>query len=120
MVEFAGGADRQRNQTEEEVMIKDQRRSSGVGRTIGVFALGAAAGSVLALLYAPASGKVTRKRIAMKLRTLKQTTVKQISHLRNAATERVSDARHWVMDRFASSNGHKKPLARRHPAHHAA
>ena len=101
------------------MVMKEQRRQSGIGRAIGAFALGAAAGSVIALLYAPASGNVTRKRIAMKLRTLKQATTRKLGDLREAATEKVSDARHWVMDRFANSNGHKKPLLhRRHSVHH--
>lgn len=94
--------------------MKEQRRQGGIARTIGAFALGAAAGGVVALLFAPASGKVTRKRIAMRLRTLKQSTVRQIGHLREAATERVSDARRWVLDHMAHSNGHRKPLSNRH------
>ena len=91
--------------------MKEQRRGSGIGRTIGAFALGATAGSVLALLYAPASGQVTRKRIAMRLRTFKQTAGRRLGDLREAATERVSDARRWVLGHI--SNGHRRPSTTR-------
>ena len=101
--------------------MKESRRQSGIGRAIGAFTLGAAAGSVLALLYAPASGKVTRKRIAMKLRTFKQTAAHRLGDLREVATEKVSDARRWVLDRISSSNGHRKSgSARRRLAQHHA
>ena len=112
MVECSSGAWGKRNQKGKETVMKEQRRQSGIVRTIGAFALGAAAGGVAALLFAPASGRVTRRRIAMKLRTLKQTTVRQIGHLREAATDRVSGARRWVLDHM-HSNGHRKPLPSR-------
>jgi len=83
------------------------------GRTVGVFALGAAAGSILALLYAPASGKETRKQIKMRMRALKQQTVQ----LRNEATERINGARQWVVEHLP--NGHAKRPLRRQTMRHA-
>ena len=47
-------------------MIKENRQRGGGLRTFLAFAFGATVGSVTALLYAPASGEVTRKRLAMK------------------------------------------------------
>ena len=46
--------------------------SSSAGSVVLAFAIGAVAGAVLALLYAPASGEETRRRIADKTREGKQ------------------------------------------------
>jgi gas vesicle protein len=46
--------------------------SSSAGSVVLAFALGAVAGAAIALLYAPASGEETRKRIADKTREGKQ------------------------------------------------
>lgn len=100
-------------------------RRGGVVRTIGVFSLGAATGSVVALLFAPAAGKVTRKRIALKIKAARKTTVRRIgqasrvlarkaARLRVAATERIQNARQWV-GHTMNGNGNGK----RRIAHHA-
>lgn len=89
------------------------RQRGGVGRTVGIFALGAAAGSLLALLFAPASGKETRKRIQLKVRELQQAT----ATLQRAATKKIKTARAWVMDHMPN-NGHVRRPAR-HGAVHA-
>ena len=36
--------------------MKEYRRGNGIAKTVGVFALGATAGSIVALLFEPASG----------------------------------------------------------------
>lgn len=87
------------------------RERSGLGRTVGVFALGATAGSVLALLFAPASGKETRKRIQLRIRELQQAT----STLQRAATKKIKTARTWVMDHMP--NGHVRRPTRHRPVH---
>lgn len=103
-------------------------RGPGAGRTIAAFALGATAGSIIALLYAPASGTVTRRRIAMKVqglqrvagRKLGQTTrllARKAELLREVAAERFNGARHWVTAHVA--NGHGKRPLRRRPVHQA-
>lgn len=46
--------------------------NSSAGSVMLAFALGAVAGAAIALLYAPASGEETRKRIAEKTREGKQ------------------------------------------------
>ena len=85
-----------------------------IGQAVGLFALGAAVGSIAALLYAPASGKETRRRIGMKMRALKQKT----NQLREVATERINGAREWFVDHLPN-NGHAKRPLRRHTVRHA-
>lgn len=86
-------------------------RRDGFGRTLGVFALGATMGSIIALLYAPASGDVTRRRIRTKFQRVQTQLAKQARQLREAAVERVGQTREWVMERLPIANG-------RHPANH--
>jgi gas vesicle protein len=104
------------------------RRRGGAIRTFGVFALGAAAGGAVALLFAPASGKVTRRRIALKLRTMRRKATQRIGYtqrvlvrkadtLRRAATQRLKYARTWVTNHV--TNGHSQRSIRR-AAHHAS
>ena len=111
---------------------KQQRRPrGGFFRALGFFALGAATGGIFALLYAPASGQVTRRRIGMRLRTVQRRTIRQIGqarrvlarkavYLREAATERLADAGQWVAGHV--TNGHStatKRQVRRRVARHA-
>ncbi|MBI3087805.1 MAG: YtxH domain-containing protein [Candidatus Omnitrophica bacterium] len=85
-----------------------ERRGSGVGRAVGAFALGATLGSIVALLFAPADGRTTRRQIGLKVREL-QSGAKQ---LQRNATRKIRDARTWVMDHMP--NGHaKRPLRRK-------
>ena len=102
-----------------------QPRRGGAIRAIGVFTLGAATGGMVALLFAPASGKVTRRRIGLKLRAAQKSAVRQIGQaqrvlarkaatLRSAAAERLTDARQW-MGHAVNGNGH----SRRAHAHHS-
>lgn len=95
-------------------------RSKGYGRTVAAFAIGATAGSVLALLFAPASGKVTRRRlfqqvkntqraIGRKLGVATKTLMKKAEYAREAAGE-------WITSHVG--NGHPRPT-RRHSVHHA-
>ena len=89
-----------------------QRR--GRGRTLAAFALGATAGGILALLFAPASGRVTRQRLAMGVRKLQRLGVRRLGqttkliankggHVREAAsewiTEHVTNGKHVVRHR---------------------
>lgn len=88
-------------------------RQGTFGRTAGTFALGAALGSVLALLYAPASGTTTRKRIKMRLRTLRRSAVE----LREVANEKLNGARKWWISRVGTRNGRR--IRRQPVTHHA-
>ena len=97
-------------------------------RTVGTFALGAAAGGIIALLFAPASGKVTRKRIGMKVKALQKAATVKLTQaqrvlarkavgLRDVAAERIHNAQEWVVDHMPT-NGHAKRPSRR-TAYHA-
>ncbi len=101
--------------------MKPNRLPREFGKVLGLFALGAAAGSLCGLLLAPASGRVTRKRIGMKFRSLELQGVRQIKQakkllaqkaegLRDAANEKLSQTREWLVERVVSGNG-------KHPAH---
>ena len=88
--------------------MKNTRRS-GMVRTVAAFGLGATLGSVIALLYAPASGKMTRKRLALKVRTFRKTAARQFGQTTRVLTtkaEQVRDAAAgWITDHIPHSNG---------------
>ena len=83
---------------------------------IGSFALGAAIGSVSALLFAPASGKVTRRRIGTQVKQAQRFLTKKAGYLKEAATEKLGETREWLVDHVIPSNG-KQPLRHRIVSH---
>ena len=104
-------------------------RYLGWKRGLGAFAVGATAGSAIALLLAPASGRVTRKRIAWQFRSLGRSTRRQIQQtkkilakraagLKEAAVERLGEGREWLMERVSNGNGRHHSVSRR-MAHHS-
>ena len=108
--------------------MKPNRLPREFGKWCGLFAIGAAAGSLCGLLLAPASGRVTRKRIAMKFKSLelegnrqikqaKKLLVKKAEDLRDVANEKLSQTREWLVERVVAGNG-KHPSHRR-LVHHA-
>lgn len=77
------------------------------GNMAGIFTLGAAVGSVMALLYAPASGKATRKKIGLKFKSVQRATAQQVLRtkklltqkagiLGNVAVEKLDGTREWL------------------------
>ncbi len=107
--------------------MKPNRLPRDFGKWFGLFALGAAAGSLCGVLLAPASGSVTRKRIGMKFKSLEQQSVRQIKQakkllakkaddLRDAANEKLIQTREWLVEQVASGNGKH---ASRRLAHHS-
>jgi gas vesicle protein len=58
--------------------------SSSAGTVLLAFALGAVAGAAIAILYAPASGEETRRRIAEKTRDGKQRLTSAVERGREA------------------------------------
>ena len=101
-------------------MMKEDRRRKGTFRTVAAFALGATAGSLIALLYAPASGKVTRRRLAMKARNLQRTAIRRLGQTQRAfamKAERVRAATtEWVAAHVPHGNG-RHPIRRRELRH---
>lgn len=108
--------------------MKWNPKKLGWVRDLGLFALGATAGSVAALFYAPASGRVTRKRIAMRFRSLERSAarglnrtrkvlLRKVGNLREAAQEQLGHTREWLRE-HASTNG-RRPLHERRLAHRA-
>ena len=97
--------------------ILNYKKPKKVGLTVGVFALGATAGSLLALLFAPASGRATRRRLGNQFRQAKRLLAKKAGYLKEAATEKIGETREWLVDRVMNGNG-KHPVRHR-IAHHA-
>jgi gas vesicle protein len=95
--------------------MKEFRRRGGALRTLIAFTFGAAAGSILALLYAPASGRVTRRRLALKAQNLRRNAVRQIGQTRRALVLKAGAVREaatqWVAEHVPGNGRH--PLRRR-------
>lgn len=105
--------------------MKEQRRRGGKLKSLALFSLGAAAGSIVALLTAPASGEMTRKRIGQQVRKLQNTAARRLKdtrkvlitradEVRESATESLVHAKEWMAGRM--QNGHaapKRPVRRR-------
>ena len=103
--------------------MKENRRARGIWGAIGAFALGATAGSITALLCAPASGQATRRRIGQRVRALQNKATRRLGrasrvlarraeHLREATAERLSDAREWVVKQVANGHSTRRPTRR--------
>ncbi len=91
------------------------------GRTITAFALGAALGSLAALLFAPASGAVTRKRLLQQAKHARRTMGRKIQVAQRVVADRAVEVREaatgWISEHV--SNGHSRRPARRHALRHA-
>lgn len=78
--------------------MRENRRGRAIAPALGGFAVGATLGSLIALLFAPAPGRVTRKRLA-----------KQIKYAKRAAGERMGEgmvqARRWITEHVPHGNG---------------
>ena len=99
-------------------MIKQQKRRGGAIRTVATVGLAAGAGYLLGILFAPASGQVTRRRIAMKAQAFRRTAVKKLGQTRYVlackATETPMAAAEWIAVHMPNNgNGHRRV------AHHA-
>ena len=85
------------------------RKRGGVLRTAAAFSLGATAGSVIALLYAPASGKVTRRRLALKARMLQRRVSRRIGETQRVLANRAERVREaateWIAEHVPHGNG---------------
>jgi gas vesicle protein len=103
--------------------MKENRRRGGLG-TFLAFALGATAGSIVALLYAPVSGQVTRRRIALKVRHLQREAARRLGRTQRVLATRALQVREaateWIADRFPQRNGNGRHAIRRRAVRHAA
>jgi len=99
-------------------------RNVGWKKTAGAFALGATAGSAVAILLAPATGRIIRKRLASKFRSVERSASRQFQQskkllakkaelLKDAAVERIGGTREWLLDRIPNGNGKNHPMPRR-------
>ena len=90
---------------------KRQERRGGAAKGVAIFALGATVGSCLALLFAPAPGYVTRKKLATKIRQAQRVAAEKFE-------ERMNIARGWILERMSNGNG-KQYARHRTPVHHS-
>ena len=104
-------------------MVKENRNRGGFLRTAVAFVFGATLGSVIALLYAPASGKVTRRRLALKARDLQRTAMRRIGQTQRALATRAERVREaatgWITNHVPHGNG-RHPIRRRTARHASA
>ena len=95
--------------------MKERPRRIGKGRTVLAFALGATAGSILALLYAPASGKVTRRRLVMRAQTARRAALRKLGTAQREFAHKAEEVREtateWIAEHLP--NGHARPGRRR-------
>lgn len=95
-----------------------QRRRGGAFRTVTAFGLGAAIGSIVALLYAPAAGKITRRRLAMRAQDLKRQAARRLGRTQRQLVNRAGvvreRAQEWITDHMPHANGNGKHRAVRH------
>lgn len=93
--------------------MKENRRRGGAVRTAAAFTIGAAAGSLMALLYAPTSGQVTRKRIAKKMQGLRREASRRLGRTKKVlATQAVQvreAATEWIAEHVPHANGNGRP-----------
>ena len=111
-------------------------RMGRAARTVGAIAIGAAAGSIVALLCTPRSGRAMRQLIRQRMRTLRRNATRRVGEtqrvlareaeaLRDATASGLVEARDWVNGQLAISNGHSRKNGqtrrptRRHAVRHA-
>ena len=103
--------------------MKENRRRGGL-RTFLAFAFGATVGSLVALLYAPASGQITRRRIALKVRNLQRAAARRLGRTQRALATRALQVREaateWISERFPHRNGNGRQVIRHRRVRHAA
>lgn len=94
-------------------MLKVQRRKGGVIRTAATVGAAAGIGYLLGILFAPASGKVTRRRIAIKAQTFRKTAARKLGQTQKVLATKAVEAREkateWITDHMPhNGNGHRR------------
>ncbi len=94
--------------------MKEFRRRSGVLQTIAAFCLGTVAGSIVTLLYAPTSGRVIRRRLALRARAIQRETLRRVGRTGRVLVNKAGTVRNaagkWISHHLPR-NG-KQVLAR--------
>ena len=104
--------------------MKEFRRRGGMFQTAVAFTLGATAGSIVALLYAPASGQATRRRLALKVRNLQRSAIRRLGQTKRVLTTKAEEVRdaatEWISEHVPHGNGRTslRPRRIRHAAAH--
>ena len=104
-------------------------RRRGYAKATASFLLGAVVGSIAAILTAPASGPVTRRRLLLRVRTAERKIARRFGRAKTELMHRVENTRdaanEWIAGHMANSharrtNGHgRRPLRRRVAHQHA-
>lgn len=102
--------------------MREQPRRIGRGQAVLAFTLGAAAGSIIALLYAPASGQVTRRRLLMKARDAQRKVTRTFGEAKKVIACKAEQVREsatdWITE-HVPHNGHGRRSPRRRDLRHA-
>ena len=87
------------------------------------FILGAAAGGLTALLCAPTSGRIARRRLAMRAQGIRRRTSQQLIALRRETAQKAEQLRgqatDWLSEYVHTPNGHAKRPVRHRVTRHA-
>ena len=100
--------------------MKENRRAGGFLQSIATFSAGAAVVGLVALLCAPASGRVTRRRLEMRVRTTQRRIGRRIEQTQRELVHKADDLREaatdWITEHVPYGNGRS---AARRVIHHA-
>lgn len=101
--------------------MKEIRRRSGVFQTVAAFVCGAGLGSILALLYAPASGRVTRQRLILQARSLRRNATRRLGQTGRVIARKAASAGRAATEWIATHvQGNGRTVLRRREVRHAA
>ena len=88
-------ADRHKGQGDDDVefVVEDDRPGWSAGTFLGGLVLGAAIGVAAGMLFAPASGSVTRRRLRRRVDDLRERAEEELEDLGREARERIAKVR---------------------------
>jgi len=96
----------------------------GIVQTAAAFALGATTGGILTLLYAPASGKNTRRRLVMRVRGFGRAAARRIDRTQRVLVGKAEEVREaatdWISTHVPLHNGNGRHAIRRRPVRRTA
>ena len=87
--------------------MKANSQRGGMGLAVAAFTVGATAGSIIALLFAPASGRMTRKRLALEVQKLQRAGARRLGQTTKLLANKVGQAREaasgWIAEHVTNS-----------------